>query len=304
MFQIHTFPTHLLIIGGSYVGLEFAQTYRRFASRVTVVERASRLLGREDSDVSEGILDIRSRDGVEIHLSSDCISVGKEGEEIAVRATCDGVNSDLRGSHLLLALGRRPNTDDLGLENTGVRRDQGGHILVDDELRTAVAGIWALGECNGRGAFMNTSYNDYEIVAANLLDGEQRSLRDRMAAYGLYVDPPLGGVGMTDAEVLRSGRPALIGKRPMTEVGRAVENGETQGFIKIVVDAEFKRILGAAILATGGDEAIHCIIVTMDANAPYTTLQRAVHIHPTVSELIPTVLGKLEPLARTAGAAA
>jgi pyruvate/2-oxoglutarate dehydrogenase complex dihydrolipoamide dehydrogenase (E3) component len=301
MMDLDTLPEHLIVVGGSYVGLEFAQMYRRFGSRVTVIEKGPRLVSREDSDVSETIAEILTGEGIEIRLNSDCISVRDAAGEIAVGTTCDGSRSEVQGSHLLLALGRRPNTDDLGLENTGIDRDERGHIKVDDELRTSVAGVWALGECNGRGAFTHTSYNDFEIVAANLLDGEHRLLTDRITAYALYIDPPLGRVGMTEAEVLRSGRTALVGKRPMSKVGRAVEKGETQGFMKIVVDAESKQILGASILGVEGDEAVHCILDTMYAKAPYTVLQRAVHIHPTVSELIPTVLGDLKPLERSAG---
>jgi pyruvate/2-oxoglutarate dehydrogenase complex dihydrolipoamide dehydrogenase (E3) component len=301
IMDLDTLPRHLIIVGGSYVGLEFAQMYRRFGSEVTVLEKSSRLVGREDRDVSDCIRDILVNEGVDIKLSSECISVAKEGDQITARATCDGSSPEVCGSHLLLALGRRPNTDDLGLEYTGVIRDERGYIQVDDELRTAVPGIWALGECNGRGAFTHTSYNDFEIVAGNLLDGEHRRVTDRITAYALYIDPPLGRAGMTEAEVLRSGRPALAGRRPMSKVGRAVEKGETQGFMKIVVDAQSKQILGAAILGTEGDEAVHCILDTMYAKAPYTTLQRAMHIHPTVSELIPTVLGDLEPLDRAAG---
>jgi pyruvate/2-oxoglutarate dehydrogenase complex dihydrolipoamide dehydrogenase (E3) component len=301
MMDLDTLPEHLIVVGGSYVGLEFAQMYRRFGSRVTVIEKGPRLVSREDSDVSETIAEILTGEGIEIRLNSDCISVRDAAGEIAVGTTCDGSRSEVQGSHLLLALGRRPNTDDLGLENTGIDRDERGHIKVDDELRTSVAGVWALGECNGRGAFTHTSYNEFEIVAANLLDGEHRLLTDRITAYALYIDPPLGRVGMTEAEVLRSGRTALVGKRPMSKVGRAVEKGETQGFMKIVVDAESKQILGASILGVEGDEAIHCILDTMYAKAPYTVLQRAVHIHPTVSELIPTVLGDLKPLERSAG---
>jgi pyruvate/2-oxoglutarate dehydrogenase complex dihydrolipoamide dehydrogenase (E3) component len=301
MMDLDTLPEHLIVVGGSYVGLEFAQMYRRFGSRVTVIEKGPRLVSREDSDVSETIAEILTGEGIEIRLNSDCISVRDAAGEIAVGTTCDGSRSEVQGSHLLLALGRRPNTDDLGLENTGIDRDERGHIKVDDELRTSVAGVWALGECNGRGAFTHTSYNDFEIVAANLLDGEHRLLTDRITAYALYIDPPLGRVGMTEAEVLRSGRTALVGKRPMSKVGRAVEKGETQGFMKIVVDAESKQILGASILGVEGDEAVHCILDTMYAKAPYTVLQRAMHIHPTVSELIPTVLGDLEPLEPSAG---
>lgn len=296
IMEVDALPRHLIVVGGSYVGLEFAQMYRRFGSEVTVVEKSPRLLGREDEDVSAAIQEILAGEGIDIRLNSNCISASRAGDDIAVHAECGGSNSRVRGSHLLLAMGRRPNTDDLGLEHTGVVRDERGFIQVDDELRTAAPGIWALGECNGRGAFTHTSYNDYEIVAANLLDNDRRRVSGRITAYALYIDPPLGRAGMTEAEVRRSGRPALIGHRPMTKVGRAVEKGETQGFMKIVVDAGSKQILGAAILGTEGDEAIHCILDTMYARAPYTTLQRAMHIHPTVSELIPTVLGELKPL--------
>jgi pyruvate/2-oxoglutarate dehydrogenase complex dihydrolipoamide dehydrogenase (E3) component len=300
MMEVDFLPAHLIIVGGGYIGLEFAQMYRRFGSRVTVIQKGPALLSREDPDVLESIADILVHEGIDIRLNSDCISAGKARDEIAVRTRCDGSSQEVRGSHLLLAVGRSPNTDDLGIENTDLTRDARGHIPVDDELRTKVPGIWALGDCNGRGAFTHTSYNDYEIVAANLLDGEQRRVSDRIMAYALYIDPPLGRAGMTDSEVLRSGRRALVGKRPMSKVGRAVEKGETQGFMKVVVDAESRQILGAAILGTEGDEVIHCILDTMYAKAPYTTLQRAMHIHPTVSELIPTMLGELKPLEQAA----
>jgi pyruvate/2-oxoglutarate dehydrogenase complex dihydrolipoamide dehydrogenase (E3) component len=295
IMNLDSLPTHLIIVGGSYIGLEFAQMYRRFGSKVTIIEKGPRLLGREDVDVSETILEILTREGIDVRLNSNCIATTKQGNEISVKATCDPTDIEVRGSHLLLAMGRRPNTDDLGLEHTGVVLER-GVIQVDEDLQTAAHGIWALGDCNGRGAFTHTSYNDFEIVEANVLHGEQRRVSDRITAYALYIDPPLGRAGMTDAEVRRSGRRALVGKRPMTRVGRAVEKGETQGFMKIVVDADSKQILGAAILGIEGDEAIHCILDTMYAKAPYTTLQRAMHIHPTVSELIPTVLGELAPL--------
>ncbi len=301
IMDLDRLPEHLIVVGGSYVGLEFAQIYRRFGSRVTVIEKGARLIGREDADISDTIAEIVKGEGIEIRTNASCIGVRKADDEIAVRTACDKTATEVRGSHVLLALGRRPNTDDLGLENTSVIRDARGHIQVDDELRTSVQGIWALGECNGRGAFTHTSYNDYEIVASNILDGERRRVTDRITAYALFIDPPLGRVGMTDAEALRLGRPILAGRRPMTRVGRAVEKGETQGFMKILVDAETKQILGAAILGIEGDEAIHCILDTMYAKAPYTTLQRAMHIHPTVSELIPTMLGELKPLERTEG---
>jgi pyruvate/2-oxoglutarate dehydrogenase complex dihydrolipoamide dehydrogenase (E3) component len=279
ILDLDTLPEHLVILGGSYIALEFAQMYRRFGSKVTVVERGPRLLKKEDEDVSEGILEIFKAEEITVLLNSEPAHAG-----------------DLpKGSHLLLATGRRPNTDDLGLERTSIAVEERGYIRVDDELRTTVPGVWAIGDCNGKGAFTHTSYNDYEIVAANLLDGDKRRVSDRITAYAVYIDPPLGRAGMTEAEIRSSGRKVLIGKRPMTRVGRAVEKGETQGFMKIAVDADTKQILGAAILGVEGDEAIHCILDVMYTKAPYTVLQRAMHIHPTVSELIPTLLGELKP---------
>ncbi|MGE5278107.1 MAG: mercuric reductase, partial [Acidobacteriota bacterium] len=289
-------PRHLIVVGGSYVGLEFGQMYRRFGSEVTVVEMVPRLIPREDADVSEAIAGILEREGIAVRAGAECIRVAKRGEEIEVGVECAAGAPQVRGSHLLLATGRRPNTDDLGLEKAGVARDERGYIVVDDQLRTNVEGIWALGDCNGKGAFTHTAYNDFEIVAGNLLDGDSRGVSDRIAAYNLYIDPPLGRAGMTEAEVKRSGRPALVGRMPMTRVGRAIEKGETEGFMKILVDRESGRILGAAILGTGGDEVIHSILDVMYARAPYTVIRRAMHIHPTVSELIPTMLGELAPL--------
>jgi pyruvate/2-oxoglutarate dehydrogenase complex dihydrolipoamide dehydrogenase (E3) component len=296
MMDVDFIPRHLIIVGGSYIGLEFAQMYRRFGSEITIIEKGPRLLSREDDDISEGIREICANEGVNIRLNAKCIAVSKEGDELEVQSDCGSDKPTVRGSHLLIATGRRPNTDDLGLEKAGVELDQRGYIRVDDELRTSVPGIWALGDCNGRGAFTHTSYNDYEIVAANLLDNDHRRVTDRITAYALYIDPPLGRAGMTEGEVRRSGRKALIGRRPMKKVGRAVEKGEDQGFMKILVDAGTKEILGASILGVEGDEAIHCILDVMYAKAPHTVLQRAMHIHPTVSELIPTMLGELQPL--------
>jgi pyruvate/2-oxoglutarate dehydrogenase complex dihydrolipoamide dehydrogenase (E3) component len=295
MMDVDFLPRHLVVIGGSYVGLEFAQMFRRFGSEITVVEKGPRLIAREDEDISTAVAGILEKEGIGIRLNSECISFERRGEEVCVGVDCSSGDRQVLGSHVLLAVGRRPNTDDLGLDKAGVETDARGYIAVDDELRTSVAGIWALGDCNGKGAFTHTSYNDFEIVAANLLDGDSRRVSDRLPAYALYIDPPLGRVGMSEAEAKKSGRNILIGTRPMTRVGRAVEKGETQGFMKIVADADSKEILGAAILGTGGDEAIHCILDTMYAKAPYTTQQRAVHIHPTVSELIPTVLGDMKP---------
>jgi pyruvate/2-oxoglutarate dehydrogenase complex dihydrolipoamide dehydrogenase (E3) component len=297
MMDVDFLPEHLIVVGASYIGLEFAQIYRRFGSRVTVVEMSDRVIAREDEDVSQAVHDILSGEGVAFELSSRCIAVEKRGAGIAVKADCAGTGREVVGSHLLLAVGRIPNTGDLGLDRAGVKTDARGFITVDDELHTGVPGIWAIGDCNGRGAFTHTSYNDYEIVADNLLNGDKRSVRDRITAYGLFIDPPLGRAGMTETEIRKSGRKALVGKRPMTRVGRAVEKGDTRGFMKVAVDADTKEILGAAILGVGGDEAVHGILDVMYARAPYTTLQRSVHIHPTVSELLPTVLGELKPMA-------
>ncbi|MGE5522865.1 MAG: FAD-containing oxidoreductase [Rhodospirillaceae bacterium] len=300
MMDVDFVPEHLLIVGGSYIGLEFGQMYRRFGSRVTIVEMGPRLIGREDEDVSQEVKTILEREGIEVRLEAKCLSLAPHSRGVSVHVDCTEGAPDIAGTHVLLATGRTPNTDDLGLETAGVRTDERGNIVVNDRLETSTPGIWALGDCNGKGAFTHTAYNDHEIVAANLLDGEQRKVTDRIMAYALYVDPPLGRAGMTEAEVLRKGHKVLIGKRPMTRVGRAVEKGETQGFMKIMVDADSKAILGAAILGVGGDEVVHAILDAMYAGAPYTVVQRAMHIHPTVSELLPTVLGELKPLDRTA----
>ena len=294
ILELDTLPRHLVIVGGSYIGLEFAQMYRRFGAEVTIVERGERLIQHEDEDISAAVKGILENEGIGVHLDAECIGFARRGADIAVSTMAGG--PEVVGSHVLLAVGRRPNTDDAGLDKAGIALDGRGYIIVDDQLRTNVPGIWALGDCNGKGAFTHTSYNDFEIVAANLLDNDPRRVSDRITTYGLYVDPPLGRAGLTEAAVRKSGRPALVGTRPMTRVGRAVEKGETQGFMKVVVDAETKQILGAAILGVGGDEAIHGILDMMSAKAPYTTLQRTMHIHPTVSELIPTMLGEMKPL--------
>jgi pyruvate/2-oxoglutarate dehydrogenase complex dihydrolipoamide dehydrogenase (E3) component len=296
MMQVDYLPQHLIIIGGSYIGLEFGQMYRRFGSQVTIVEKGSGLIARDDEDVSETVKEILESEGINIRLNAECIASEKEGDKVRVKLDCDKGDKAVTGSHLLLAVGRTPNTDDLGLDKAGVDMDERGYIRVDDQLHTNVPGIWALGDCNGKGAFTHTSYNDFEIVAANLLDDDLRRASDRILCYGLYIDPPLGRAGMTEAQVRQSGRRALIGKRFMANIGRAIEKGETQGFMKILVDADSKEILGAAILGVGGDEAIHSILDIMYAKQPYTVIQRAMHIHPTVSELIPTILGDLKPL--------
>jgi pyruvate/2-oxoglutarate dehydrogenase complex dihydrolipoamide dehydrogenase (E3) component len=289
-------PRHLIIVGGSYIGLEFGQMYRRFGSKVTIVEMAPRLIQGEDEDVSAAVREILSKEGVDVRTDAKCIKASKSGDDIAVTVDCAAGAPEVVGSHLLLAAGRRPNTDDLGLDAAGVARNERGYITVDEQLQTNVAGIWALGDCNGRGAFTHTSYNDFEIVAANLLDGARRRVSDRIPVYGLFIDPPLGRVGMTLAQAKKTGKKLLAAKRPMTRVARAVEKGETQGFMKFVVDAETKALLGAAILGPGGDEAVHCVVDVMSAKAPYTVLQNTMHIHPTVAELIPSTLGELEPV--------
>jgi pyruvate/2-oxoglutarate dehydrogenase complex dihydrolipoamide dehydrogenase (E3) component len=296
MMDLDVLPEHLVVIGGSYIGLEFAQVYRRFGSKVTVIERLPQIVPREDPEVSQGVRDILEGEGIVIETGAECMAVDRRGNGVAVKLDCAEGTRVVDGSHLLLAVGRVPNTHDLGLDKAGVATDSRGYITVDDGLRTSVPGIWAIGDCNGRGAFTHTSYNDYEIVAENLLAGDKRSVSDRITAYALFTDPPLARVGMTDTEVRKSGRKALVGVRPMSRVGRAIEKGETLGFMKITVDASTKRILGAAILGVGGDEAIHCVLDVMALDAPYTALQRTMHIHPTVAELIPTLLGELKPL--------
>jgi pyruvate/2-oxoglutarate dehydrogenase complex dihydrolipoamide dehydrogenase (E3) component len=296
MMDVDFLPPHLIVLGGSYIGLEFAQAYRRFGSEVTVVELAPRLIAREDEDVSRAIADILKEEGIDIRLASKVVGVEKQGERITVDIEAAGARSQVTGSHLLLAIGRRPNTDDLGLDQAGIAKDARGYIQVDDQLRTNVPGIWAMGDCNGRGAFTHTSWNDFEIVAANVLDNASRRVSDRVNAYALYTDPPLGRAGMTEAEVRKTGRPALIATMAMEDVSRAYEKGETKGFMKILVDKETKQILGASFLGLSGDEVIHCVLDVMYAKAPYTVLQRAMHIHPTVAEFIPTMLGDLVPL--------
>jgi pyruvate/2-oxoglutarate dehydrogenase complex dihydrolipoamide dehydrogenase (E3) component len=295
IMDIDFLPEHLVIVGGSYVGLEFAQIYRRFGSEVTIVEMGPRLIGREDEDVSQAVREILEAEGIQVRLNAKCISLAKGDGGVVVRMECSEEPKEVPGTHALLAVGRVPNTSDLGLERAGVTTDQHGYIVVDDQLQTNVPGIWALGDCNGRGAFTHTSYNEYEIVADNLFNADHRRVSDRIQAYGLYIDPPLGRCGMTDAEVRKSGRRALAVKYPMSKVSRAYEKGETQGLIKICVDAETKQFLGAAILGVGGDEVIHVLLDMMYAKAPYTVVQRAMHIHPTVSEYLPTVLAKLAP---------
>lgn len=298
MMALDTLPEHLVVAGGSYIGLEFAQMYRRFGSRVTVVEYGDRLIAREDREVSAEVQQILEKEGIAFHFSVHCakVSVGDRGRGVRVSLNAGGSAHEVDASHLLAAVGRKPNTDDLGLEKAGIVVDGRGYITVDDELRTNVPGVWALGDVNGRGAFTHTSFNDHQIIADNLLHGARRRVSDRIPAYALFIDPPLGRVGMSEAEVRARGKPALVGVMPMTRVGRAKERGETQGFMKVLVDAGSERVLGASLLCIEGDEIVHSLLDVMAADASYKVIQRAVHIHPTVSELIPTLLEQLRPL--------
>jgi pyruvate/2-oxoglutarate dehydrogenase complex dihydrolipoamide dehydrogenase (E3) component len=296
IMSLDVLPDHLIVVGGSYIGLEFAQMFRRFGAQVTVLEVAERLIAREDVEVSTEVRAILEREGVRFVLGVRNARALRRGDQVVVSCEASDAAHELSASHLLAAVGRRPNTDDLGLQAAGIATDSRGFITVDDQLRTNVPGVWALGDANGRGTFTHTSYNDFEIVAANLLDGGQRSVNDRIPAYALFIDPPLGRVGMSEAQVRATGRPALVGVMPMSRVGRAKERGETQGFMKVLVDAQTERILGATLLCIEGDEIVHSLLDVMAAGASYRVVQRAVHIHPTVSELIPTLLGQLVPL--------
>ena len=296
ILALEELPTHLIIVGAGAVGLEFAQLFRRLGSQVTLVERNPRLLPHDDEDVAAAVTEILTNEGITLRLGAECIALGQENGQPLVHVSCEEDPSSARGSHLLLAMGRQPNTDDLDLAKAGLTADAHGYLTVDETLQTAVPGIWALGDCNGRGAFTHTAYNDFEIVAANLLDHGQRRVSDRLPVSAIYVDPPFAKVGLTEAEVRAAGTPALVGKRPMTKVGRAVEKGETQGFIKVLVHAETDQILGASIVGVGGDEAIHCIITAMYARQTAAFMRTNMFIHPTVAELIPTVFGELKPL--------
>jgi pyruvate/2-oxoglutarate dehydrogenase complex dihydrolipoamide dehydrogenase (E3) component len=296
LLALNILPKHLVIVGGSYIGIEFGQMYRRFGSEVTIIEKSPRLVAHEDEDVSACIQTILEAEGIHIRTHAECIHLAPHPDGVSLGTNCTIDSAPILGSHVLLAVGRTPNTQDLGLNHAGVTTDADGYILVDDQLRTNVPGIFALGDCNRRGAFTHTAYNDYEIVAANLLDNDPRRVSDRIPCYAMYLDPPLARIGITEAEARKSGKPTLIATRPMTRVNRAVEKGESLGFMKVLVDAETKLILGASLLGVGCDEAIHCLLDIMYARAPYTTISRAVHIHPTVSELIPTLLQSLKPL--------
>ena len=297
MMDVDFLPEHLLIVGGSYVGLEFGQMYRRFGSRVTIIEMAPRLVAREDPDVSDAIRDILAAEDIEIRLDARCLTLASAPEGVRVDLECAEGAPNVAGTHVLLAVGRVPNTDDLGLREAGIDSDARGYIKVDETLTTSAQNVYALGDCNGHGAFTHTAYNDYEIVADNLLNGANRKVSDRIPIYGLFIDPPLGRLGRTEAEARKAGYDILVGRMPMKDVARAREKGETQGFMKVLVDVGSKQILGAAILGVGGDEAVHSLVDAMYGHLPYTVVQHGVRIHPTVSELIPTMLAELTPLA-------
>ena len=296
IMELSTLPEHLLIVGGSYIGLEFAQMYRRFGAEVTVIEQSDKLLPREDDDIAAEVRAVLEREGVEIRTGARCLQMERVGDRVRVGMSCAEGAPSAEGSHVLLAVGRVPNTADLGLEAAGIATDARGYITVDDECRTSVEGVWALGDANGRGGFTHTSYNDYEIVAANLFDGERRRISDRIPAYALFIDPPLGRVGMNEAQARDSGKRVLRAKMPMARVGRAREAGETQGFMKVLVDADSRQLLGASLLGLNVDEVVHSLLDVMYARQPYTVISRAVHIHPTVTELIPTLLANLKPM--------
>ena len=296
ILELTEIPQHLIVVGGSYIGLEFAQMFRRFGSQVTIIERSPRIVMHEDEDVSACVQGILEGEGIQFRLKAECIELRPSPKGVSAQVNCDEGDPAIEGTHILLAVGRAPNTDDLGVEKAGIAIDAHGFVKVDDQLRSNVPGIWAMGDCNGKGAFTHTAYNDFEIVAANLLDSDPRKVTDRIPCHALYVDPPLAQIGMTEAQVRASGRPALMGVRSMSKVGRAVEKGEAVGFIKVLVDAETDHILGASIIGPGADEAIHCILTAMYSGQGASLVRRSVHIHPTVAELIPTTFQELKPL--------
>jgi pyruvate/2-oxoglutarate dehydrogenase complex dihydrolipoamide dehydrogenase (E3) component len=296
MMDLDTLPGHLVIAGASYIALEFAQMYARFGAKVTVIARGARPASREDEDISAAIREILEAEGVTFLFGTEVEAVERVSGGMLLSLKTGERRSSVEGTHLLLALGRMPNTPNLDLGAAGIETDKHGYIPVDEHLRTAVPGIWAMGDVNGRGAFTHTSYNEFEIVADNVLSGGARSVTGRIPVYGLFIDPPLGRIGMSEAEVRQSGRPALMASFPMTRVARARERGETKGLMKVLVDVETKLVLGAAILGINGDEVVHSLLQLMAAGTPYTTMMETVHVHPTVSELLPTLLGELKPL--------
>jgi pyruvate/2-oxoglutarate dehydrogenase complex dihydrolipoamide dehydrogenase (E3) component len=297
MMELAELPEHLVVVGGSYIGLEFAHLMRRYGSQVTVVERSQRFLPREDEDVAAGVRAILTAEGIRIETGAECLSLARSGDRIVVGAACDESLAPIEGSHVLIAVGRRPNTDGIGLDAAGITTDERGYIVVDDQCRsTSAEGVWAVGDCNGRGAFTHTAWNDHEIVVANLFDNEPRKISERIPCYAMFIDPPLARIGASEDEVRKAGAPALVAKMPMQRVGRARESGETQGFMKVAVDARSRRLLGAAILGLNGDEVIHALLDMMAAGRSVDDIVRTMHIHPTVSELVPTLVQQLKPM--------
>ncbi len=297
ILELTELPEHLVIVGGSYIGLEFGQMFKRFGCEVTIVEKNSAIISREDHDISASIQKTLENEGVKFRLNATCMGAKKMDDgQICVNVNCDQGEPQVIGTHVLLAIGRVPNTDLLNLENAGIKTDDKGFIKVNDHLETNVPGIYALGDCNGEGAFTHTAYNDFEIIADNKLDGGIRKVSDRILTYGLFVDPPLGRAGMTLSQAKKTGKKLLVGKREMSKIARAKEKGETDGFMRVIVDAETKEIMGASILGVGGDEVISGILNIMTAKQPYTVIRDSVQIHPTVSELLPTLLEGLKPL--------
>jgi pyruvate/2-oxoglutarate dehydrogenase complex dihydrolipoamide dehydrogenase (E3) component len=296
ILELKEIPDHLIIVGGGYIGLEFGQMFSRFGSEVTIIEKGNKLLKKEDNDIAQAITQIIKSEGINLRLNAECVSGLEENGQVTVDLDCDEDVNRVSGSHLLMAAGRVPATDSLGLEHTEITVDDRGYISVNDHLETTVENVFALGDCNGEGAFTHTAYNDYQIVSSYLFDDGERTLNNRYTCYAAYIDPPLARVGLNEAQVKEKGINAKMATRPMTRVARAKEKGETQGLMKIIVEAETDKILGATFLGTGADEYIHSIIDLMYAGAPYTVIRDAVHIHPTVSELIPTMLEQLEPL--------
>ncbi|MFO7933342.1 MAG: mercuric reductase [Bacteroidales bacterium] len=297
ILELEKLPDHLIIVGGSYVGLEFGQMFRRFGSKVTIVEKGPRLIAREDEDVSDHIREILQEEKIGIRLNADCTG-GKQNKDgsVTLKVDCEEGEPEITGSHILLAVGRRPNTDLLNPGATGISINEREYIPVNEFLETNVKGIYALGDCNGRGAFTHTSYNDYKIVAGNKFEGKNLKVSDRIMTYCLYIDPPLGRAGMSRQAALESVDKVLEAKMPMSAVSRANEKGETRGLIRILVDAETRKILGASVLGVGGDEIISSILGIMYADVPFTAIQDAVIPHPTVSEYIPTLLGSLKKI--------
>ena len=295
ILEITSIPKHLIIIGGSYIGLEFAQIFRRFGSEVTIIERNKQLINREDQTVTDVVAEIMKTEGVNLVFNAKDISV-KENEKKSIILKTG--TKEINGTHLLLAIGRVPNNDTLQLQNTTIKLDDKKYIKVNNYCQTNVDGIFAIGDCNGQGAFTHTAYNDFQIVRSFLFKKKERKISDRITTYGLFIDPPLGRIGMTKKEALEKGCEILVGYRPMTKVNRAKEKAETLGFMEAVIDAKTDLFLGACVLGVGGDEIINGITNLMYAKKPYTVLRDSIHIHPTVSELIPTMLEDLKPIAK------